>query len=118
MSRAGLAMLITLVVAAPAAAQPSLSMSVGPGVTSIGGENTGQFNAAASLEHLMKEERIRLFYELERGDYATAVDWRFLEHSAGGSYKFGFGKKKAHGLYPPADRRAGGVGEIQQRQAG
>jgi hypothetical protein len=68
-------------------------------VTSIGDGATGQFNATVGLEHLMKDERIRLFYELERGDYATTGDWRFLGQSAGGSYRFGFGEKGAHRLY-------------------
>lgn len=105
MSRSCLALLITLAAAAPAAAQPSLAGFIGPGVTSITGDDgaTRQLNASFGLEHLAKAERIRLFYDFDSGDYATPGDWRFLSHSAGASYRFTFGKGGAHRFYVGGD---------------
>lgn len=105
MVRTCLALVVALVLAAPAAAQTSLSGSIGPGVTSISNDTgaTRQLNASAGVERLMKSERVRLFYDFDTGDFATPGAWRFLEQSAGGSYRFSFGKESAHRLYVGGD---------------
>lgn len=104
MTRTCMAIVAAVLLAAPVAAQPSLTASVAPGITSLGGEGaTGQFNASAGAEHLMKSERVRVFYDFETGDYATPGDWRFLSHSAGATYRLALQKNRTNYLYVGAD---------------
>jgi hypothetical protein len=92
-------------VSAPAAAQPSISAAVSPGVTSFGAgsEASGTVNGSGQFEHLFKEERVRVVYELDAGDFSTPGDWRFFAHAAGGSYRFTFDEAGRHSLYVGGD---------------
>ena len=113
MQRATLAFLISAAIAAPAFAQPSVSASVSPGVTSFNGEPgaSATVNASGQFEHLFKSERLRVVYELDTGDFSTPGDWRFVSHSAGASYQFKFDETAKSSLYVGGDgylRRNGG----------
>jgi hypothetical protein len=104
MIRPAVFMLVVLAAAFPAGAQPSVSASVAPGVTSISGAaGEARFNASVAFDYLLKSERVRLTYDFDRGDFATAGDWRFVSHVAGASYRFDFGKASAHHLYAGTD---------------
>ena len=105
MTRTCLALITAVLLAAPAAAQPSVTASLSPAITSFGsGEGTtGQFNASAGIEHLMMSERIRVFYDFETGDFATPGDWRFLSHSAGATYRLAVRKNSTNSVYLGAD---------------
>ncbi len=88
-----------------AAAQPSVSASVSPGVTTFDGDSSasGTVNASGQFEHLFKDERVRLVYELDTGDFSTPGAWRFVSHAAGGSYRFTFGDEAKNRLYIGGD---------------
>jgi len=105
MQRIALAFIASLALAAPAVAQPSVSASVSPGLTSFNGESgaSGTVNASGQFEHLFKDERVRLVYELDTGDFSTPGNWRFVSHSAGGSYRFTFDEKAKNSLYVGGD---------------
>ncbi len=105
MQRTTLAFVVSIVVATPAVAQPSLSASVSPGMTSFGGDSgaSGTVNASGQFEHLFKDERMRLVYELDTGDFSTPGNWRFVSHSAGGSYRFMLDDAAKNGLYIGGD---------------
>lgn len=105
MQRTTLAFLVSVAVAAPSVAQPSVSASINPGVTSLSGESStsGTVNASGQFEHLFKDERLRVVYELDTGDFSTPGDWRFVSHSAGASYQFRFDEKVRNSLYVGGD---------------
>ena len=105
MKRTTFAFLFSIVVVAPAVAQPSITASVSPGVTSFNGESgtSGTVNGSGQFEHLFKSERVRLVYEIDTGDFSTAGNWRFVSHSAGGSYRLTFDEKAKNSLYVGGD---------------
>lgn len=88
-----------------AAAQPSVSADVNPGFTSFNSEpgTSGTVSAAGQFEHLFKDERVRLVYELDTGDFSTPGNWRFVSHAAGGSYQFRFDEKGRNSVYVGGD---------------
>jgi hypothetical protein len=96
---------VSAALAAPAMAQPSVTASVSPGLTSFNGESgaSGTVNGSGQFEYLFKDERVRLVYELETGDFSTPGNWRFVSHSAGGSYRFAFDEKAKTSLYVGGD---------------
>ncbi len=105
MRRILLVFAVSAALSSDAVAQPSISASVSPGVTSFDGGSgaSGTVNASGQFEHLFKDERLRLVYELDTGDFSTPGNWRFVSHSAGGSYRFTFDEKANNSLYVGGD---------------
>jgi hypothetical protein len=105
MQRIFAAFIVAIVVSAPAAAQPSISAAVGPGVMSVGGDAgaSGTVSASGQFEHLFKDRNVRLIYEIDTGTFSTPGDWRFITHSAGGSYELKLGSAGKHSLYVGGD---------------
>ena len=104
MQRIFAAFVAAVLVSAPAAAQPSVTASVSPGVTSITGDKaSGAMSASGRFEHLFDARRVRVVYKLDRGDFSTPGDWRFLTHSAGGSYELKLGSAGRHSLHVGGD---------------
>ncbi len=103
--RIALTFAVVLSVTAPLAAQPSASAMVTPGVTSLNGESggSGTVNASGQFEHLFKDERLRVVYELDTGDFSTPGSWRFISHAAGGSYRLTFDEQGRNHLYAGGD---------------
>ena len=93
-----------LALAAPANAQPSFTIGVGPALESLqpaGGsaDSQGAMTAGGTAEYLFAKERARVFYELAMSTYATPGDWTSLEHEAGGRYRFDFGAGDRHHVF-------------------
>jgi hypothetical protein len=105
MRRATFVLLVgVLVPALPAAAQPSASGTLGPGISTTTGDGAAtEINASAGFEQLLDSGKVRLFYDFATGDFASEGDWRFLAHAAGASYRFDFGTGKRHRVYAGAD---------------
>jgi hypothetical protein len=104
MRRAIFIFVSVLACALPAAAQPSVSGTVGPGIGTTTGDGAAtQVNASAGFEQRVDSGKVRLFYDFATGDFASEGDWRFLAHGAGASCRFDFGTDDRHRLYVGAD---------------
>ncbi len=84
---------IVLAAAAQAAAQPSLNVSVGRALNSMsspellttdGPRTTG---GSIDVEQKLVDERLRLYYTLDAGDYNTAGDWQYFENDFGTTWQ-------------------------------
>jgi hypothetical protein len=105
MHRTLLAFFGVMTLTAAASAQTSVSATFSPGFTSFGSGSAGSgtVDASGQLEHLFKNERVRIVYELDTGDFSTPGEWRFVSHSAGGSYEFRFDEAGTNSLYVGGD---------------
>jgi hypothetical protein len=56
---------------------------------------------------MLAAERLRVYYELDAGNYATPGDWHYFLHNAGATWKSTFGAKQRHAFY------AGGLGIVR-----
>jgi hypothetical protein len=84
---------IVLAAAAQAAAQPSLNVSFGRALNSMaspemlvtdGPRTTG---GSIDVEQKLADERLRLFYTLDAGDYNTAGDWKYFQNDFGTTWQ-------------------------------
>jgi len=80
--------------AAAAEAQPSLNVTFGGTFDSfapVASAVEGRRNLAGTvnLDHVFADTRGRVFYELDGGDYDSAGDWSYFQHSAGFTYRIG-----------------------------
>jgi hypothetical protein len=92
-----------LVTAAPASAQPSFDITIGrwfESTTSVVSDpdQTRTIAAQISAEHQMDDERLRLFYDLDAGDFSTAGAWNYFLHHAGATYRVDFAEGR-HKLF-------------------
>lgn len=86
-----LAALALALAAVPAVAQPSVDVSFGRAVNSLNqtDDATSRQTTAASVtaEHHVADERLRLFYSLDAGNYNTPGDWTYYLHTAGATWR-------------------------------
>jgi hypothetical protein len=90
------ALMVALILtsAAPLAAQPSLNVTFGSSFDSFrpvttASESRQNLAGAVNLEHVFADERGRVFYTLDAGNYDSPGDWSFYLHDTGFSYRFG-----------------------------
>lgn len=75
-----------------ASAQPSVTVTLGRALNSIG--STGALasddrqttGGSVEAEQKLAGERVRLFYSLDGGDFTTVGDWHYYEHEAGATW--------------------------------
>jgi hypothetical protein len=84
-----------LATAAPASAQPSFEVTIGrwfESTTSVVSDpdQTRTIAAQLSAEHRVADERLRLFYDLDAGDFSTVGAWSYFLHNAGAVYRVDF----------------------------
>ncbi len=96
-----------LVTTAPVSAQPSFEVTIGrwfESTTSVVSDPGQTRTTAASLsaEHQTAGERLRLFYDLEAGDFSTVGAWSYYLHNAGAVYRVGFAQGR-HTLFIGGD---------------
>lgn len=96
MTRPIVLLAVLLVAPATGVAQPSFTFTLGHGRESLrpAGQSSGTeqaTNAAASLEQLLADERVRLSYDLDVATYAAPGDWRSVGHVFGGRYRHDIG---------------------------
>ncbi|MBP8274322.1 MAG: hypothetical protein KAY59_07800 [Acidobacteria bacterium] len=87
-----------------AEAQPSASVTIGGTYASfreIGTPATPRqdLGGAASVEHLFRNERGRIYYDLDGGTYEGDGDWSYWLHTSGVTYVFGGGGAADRRLY-------------------
>jgi hypothetical protein len=84
---------IVLAAASLAAAQPSVGVTFGRALNSMsspelvtqdGPRTTG---GSVDIEQKLANERLRLYYSLDAGDYNTTGDWTFFENVAGTTWQ-------------------------------
>lgn len=98
-----LAAVVALATAAPATAQPSFEVTIGrwfESTTSVVSDpdQTRTLAAQLSAEHQMADERLRLFYDLDAGDFSTVGAWSYFLHHAGAVYRVDFAQGR-HALF-------------------
>jgi hypothetical protein len=80
-----------LLLSTSAAAQPAMEVAIGRSFDSSSGSavsgDGGTLAGGVQAEYWLAGERVRLFYDLDAGDYATPGDWRYLLHEGGGSFR-------------------------------
>src|SRR5512133_1773229 len=88
-----MATVIVLAAASVAAAQPSVSVTLGRALNSMtspeplttdGPRTTG---GSVAVEQKLADERLRLYYTLDAGDYNTIGDWTFFENQLGTTWQ-------------------------------
>lgn len=76
-----------------AAAQPSMTVSFGRALSSLTSTDTltsdGRHTTGGSIdaEQKLADERVRLFYSLDAGDYTTPGDWRYYQNEFGATWQ-------------------------------
>ena len=85
---------LSLLSAAPLAAQPSFNVTFGSTFDSFrpattASESRQNLAGAVDLDHVFADERGRMFYTLDAGNYDSPGDWSFYLHDTGFSYRFG-----------------------------
>lgn len=98
------AVVILMSCSALAEAQPSASVTIGGTYASFREGATAaaprqDVGGAASVEHLFRNERGRVFYDLDGGTYEGAGDWSYWLHSSGVTYVLGGGGATDRRLY-------------------
>ena len=98
------AVVILMSCSALAEAQPSASVTIGGTYASLREGATAaaprqDVGGAASVEHLFRNERGRVFYDLDGGTYEGAGDWSYWLHSSGVTYVLGGGGAADRRLY-------------------
>ena len=91
--RAGGTAAAFMMLAVPAAAQPSFNVSIGRAFNSFSegsaAESRQSTAAQVELEHRAAGQRLRLFYTLDGGSFTTPGDWTYYLHHAGATWRFG-----------------------------
>jgi hypothetical protein len=97
----------SILVAAAASAQTSFSIDLAPVLERAAGDEGGYAQpsvaGAVEIEQLLREERIRLSYNLSAGTFASPGDWHYVEHGGGGRYRFDLGPAARHHLFVGGD---------------
>jgi hypothetical protein len=92
---AAVVLALGLATVAPAAAQPSFDVTIGrwfESTTSVVSDpdQTRTIAAQISASHQAADERLRLFYDLDAGDFSTVGAWSYFLHNAGAVYRVDF----------------------------
>jgi hypothetical protein len=103
-----LVVLLVLALGSPAAAQPSLSIQVVPGVETLSAPGTSgdaqpSVNGSFEVQHQFASSRARVFYDLDVGTFTTPGDWLYFVHGTGGSYRVDLGSTERHRLFVGGD---------------
>ncbi len=109
LARRGAALLAFSSLATPSAAQTSFTASVGRALSSFAESATeSRQNTAGSVQAEQRAAggRLRLFYSLDAGSYATEGDWSYALHNAGATWRFGGARPE--GKASPTSVFAGG----------
>ncbi len=88
---------IALFLIAPSAsAQPAFEATIGRALDSMGatsgGDDRGITAGGLLLEQWVASERLRLYYDLDAGDYSTPGDWGYFLHQAGATWRAELGQ--------------------------
>ncbi len=99
-----LAVGLLLAAAMSAAAQTSVSTSVGGNFASFSEGASASTRrqdvaATAGLEHLFNDERGRVYYDFDGGTFDSPGDWSYYLNTAGFTYRFGGDDAAARKLY-------------------
>jgi hypothetical protein len=70
-----------------ASAQPSLNVTFGRALNTLTTSDRQSTGGTVDLEQRLGDERVRLFYSLEGGDYTTPGDWRFYQNECGATWQ-------------------------------
>ena len=85
-----------LLIAPSASAQPAFEATIGRALDSMAATATGDDRGITAggllLEHWMASERLRIFYDLDAGDYTTPGDWRYFLHQGGATWRADLGQ--------------------------
>ena len=86
-------LLLLLLTATFAAAQPAVDLTLGRSVDATGESavrESGQTTSGGLLaEYWLNGERVRLFYDLDAGTFSTPGDWRYFVHESGAVARIG-----------------------------
>jgi hypothetical protein len=109
---AALVLSMALLPAAPVSAQPGFTVSFGRAFGSIAEAgalvDTSQTTVGGvEAEQLLAAQRLRIYYELDAGNYAAPGDWHYFLHNAGATWKATFGEKQRHAFF------VGGSGSVR-----
>jgi hypothetical protein len=109
---AALTLSIVPLLVAHASAQPGFTVSFGRAFGSIAEAgalaDTRQTTVGGvEVEQMLAAERLRLYYELDAGTFATPGDWHYYLHDTGATWKTTFGPKQRHALF------VGGSGSVR-----
>lgn len=85
-------------------AQPSATISLGPGVdhydrAARGDTTEPSVSVDGTLAHRFASGRLRVAYDLDVTTYAASGDWRSVQHHLGGSYRVDFGSSATTRLF-------------------
>ncbi len=89
---------------ATAGAQPSATAAISGSFDAFrtgAGNRESRQNVQAGLdaEHLFAGGRARVFYDLDAGNYDSPGDWRYFQHDAGFSHRFGSDDARGRKLF-------------------
>ena len=89
--RLGLGLFLLAAAASRTEAQPALHIALGSARNAVSqiGESDSRRTIAAAIDanQLLFDERLRVFYSFDAGSFATAGDWSYREHTAGGTWR-------------------------------
>jgi len=85
-----------LLIAPSAFAQPAFEATIGRALDSTGPavteDDRGITAGGLLLEQWMASERLRLYYDIDAGDYSTPGDWRYFLHQGGATWRSDLGQ--------------------------
>lgn len=87
---------IILLITPSAFAQSAFEATIGRALDSMGatagGDDRGITAGGLLLEQWVASERLRLYYDLDAGDYSTPGDWAYFLHQAGATWRADLGQ--------------------------
>lgn len=95
---------IALLLIAPSAlAQPAVEVTIGRTLDSTSGgvsdtSTRGATTGGLLLEHSMADERLRVYCDLDAGDYSTPGDWSYVLSRAGATWRADIGQTGTRGF--------------------